>query len=81
MGMKGGQRPQTWAPEKRVVNQILKPDGVFLYFGWNTVGMGKKYDFRIVEIMLVCHGAGHNDTICLAEKRWYPQNLLRRGHD
>jgi hypothetical protein len=51
------------------VMPILKPDGIVLSFGWNTVGMGKKRGFEIVEILLVCHGGAHNDTICLAEKR------------
>jgi hypothetical protein len=51
------------------VMPILKPDGVVLSFGWNTVGMGKKRGFEIVEILLCCHGGAHNDTICMAEKR------------
>jgi hypothetical protein len=51
------------------VMPILKPDGIVLSFGWNTVGMGKKRGFEIVEILLVCHGGAHNDTICMAEKR------------
>jgi len=48
---------------------ILSDDAVVLSFGWNTVGMGKTRGFEIVEIMLVCHGGAHNDTICLAERR------------
>ena len=51
------------------VMPILNPDGIVLSFGWNTVGMGKKRGFEIVEILLVCHGGAHNDTICMAEKR------------
>jgi hypothetical protein len=51
------------------VMPILKPDSVVLSFGWNTVGMGIKRGFEIKEIMLVCHGGAHNDTICMAEKR------------
>ena len=27
--------------------------------------MGKGY--RLQEVLLVCHGAAHNDTICIAE--------------
>lgn len=51
------------------VMPTLKPDGIVLSFGWNTVGMGKKRGFEIVEIMLVCHGGAHNDTVCMAERR------------
>lgn len=48
---------------------ILANDSVVLSFGWNTVGMGKTLGFELLEILLVCHGSDHNDTICLAERR------------
>ena len=51
------------------INRILGPGGVVLWFGWNTTGMGKKYGFEIEQILLVCHGSDHNDTICFAERR------------
>lgn len=38
-------------------------------FGWNTTGLGKGRGFEITRILLVCHGAGHNDTICTVEHR------------
>jgi hypothetical protein len=47
----------------------LTSDAVVLSFGWNSVGMGKKNGFEQIEILLVCHGGAHNDTICLAERR------------
>lgn len=31
--------------------------------------VGKKHGFEQIEILLVCHGAAHNDTICVAERR------------
>jgi hypothetical protein len=31
--------------------------------------MGKKYGMEIIEMMNVCHGGAHNDTICIAEKQ------------
>lgn len=52
---------------KRELRKLIKPGGYVLSFGWNSIGMGK--EFEIVEIMLVCHGGAHNDTICMAEKR------------
>lgn len=48
---------------------LLTGDAVVLSFGWNTVGFGKVLGFEIEEIALVCHGADHNDTICMAERR------------
>ncbi|MEK6833165.1 MAG: adenine-specific DNA methylase [Nanoarchaeota archaeon] len=56
---------------RKALLSILTPDSIVLTFGWNSVGMGKKNGFEIIEISLVCHGGIHNDTICLAEKRKY----------
>ncbi len=60
-----GWKPGRWSEEKKLIEK-LKPD-VVLSFGWNTVGMGKRWN--IEEILIVCHGPGHNDTICMAERR------------
>ena len=38
--------------------------------------MGKKRGYEIVEGMIVCHGGGHNDTICMAERRTTEQMEL-----
>lgn len=54
---------------KCAANQVLDNDCRVLSFGWSTVGMGKMYGFEIEEIMLVCHGGAHNDTICMSEVR------------
>jgi len=51
-----------------LVATIINPDGIVLSFGWNTVGMGKLRGYEIEEILLVCHGGAHNDTICMAER-------------
>ena len=53
---------------KHAICDILKPRGVVCTFGWNSVGMGKSLGFEIIEILLVCHGSDHNDTICLSEQ-------------
>lgn len=60
---------KSWSNWKSALNEIVSSDGTVLSFGWNTVGMGKKHGFEIVEIMLVSHGGVHNDTICMAERR------------
>lgn len=51
------------------IARIVPVGGVVLTFGWNTVGMGLKHGYEQEEILLVCHGSDHNDTICLAERR------------
>ena len=51
---------------REAITAICKNGTVVLSFGWNTVGMGKL--FRCREVLLVCHGGDHNDTICVAEQ-------------
>ncbi len=58
-----------WQREKDAIDEILKPEGIVLHFGWHTNGMGKKRNYEIIEILIVAHGSGHNDTICMAEKK------------
>ena len=50
------------------IRLLLKPDGIVLSFGWNSMGVGKK-GFEYEEIMLVTHGGAHNDTICVAQRK------------
>ena len=59
---------------KDLFRHLLKRGGKVLSFGWNSVGMGKDFDF--LEIMLVSHGGDHNDTICIAQKENTDQTLL-----
>ena len=54
---------------KKLLNQLLSLQGIALSFGWNSSGFGKQRGYEIFEILLVCHGAAHNDTICVAEKK------------
>ena len=58
-----------WTKFKKQISRILKPNGVVISFGWNSNGIGKKYGFKIIEILLVAHGGGHYDTICVVEKK------------
>ncbi len=58
-----------WSKTRVAISEILNPGGVVLNFGWDTIGMGKKRGMVIEEILLVSHGIGHNDTICMAERK------------
>lgn len=51
---------------RKAIIPVLRPGGLVLSFGWNSIGMGK--DFDIMEILLCCHGGAHNDTVCMAER-------------
>lgn len=53
-----------WTKHKKEIARIVKPNGKVITFGWNSGGIGTKYGFEIVRILLVPHGGWHNDTIC-----------------
>lgn len=58
-----------WAQHKDAANAILAPQGVVLSFGWDSNGFGVSRGYELVEMLIVCHGAGHNDTICTVERK------------
>lgn len=58
-----------WTPERDAIRSRVRSRGKVLSFGWNSVGMGIDRGFKLVEILLVCHGGAHNDTICIAEEK------------
>jgi hypothetical protein len=68
-GMAETQNARLYGRIKAALHPLLLPGAIVLSFGWNSAGMGQKRGFEIVEIMLVAHGAAHNDTICMAERR------------
>lgn len=67
--MKDGQICGRWTELKTELSTKLKVGGIVISFGWNSEGFGKKRGFEIVEILLVPHGSGHNDTICTVERK------------
>jgi hypothetical protein len=69
MQMEDGQTSRLHKLWKTAALPLLDQTAVVLSFGWNTVGFGSGLGFEIEEILLVCHGGGHNDTICMAERR------------
>ena len=52
---------------KDEISRILRPGGSVFSFGWDSVGMGKNRGFNKTNLLLVCHGGAHHDTICLKE--------------
>ena len=58
-----------WSKQKEEIGRIVKKDGYVITCSWNSGGIGKKYGFEIVEILLVAHGGWHNDTIVVVEKK------------
>jgi len=58
-----------WSNMKKEIGRIIKIDGIVLSCGWNSGGIGKKYGFELLEILLVPHGGQHNDTIVTVERK------------
>jgi hypothetical protein len=74
VGMQETQNGRLYKRVRDALDAIMKPDGIVLSFGWQSAGMGKGRGYEPLEIALINHGGGHNDTICMAErKRVEPQ--------
>jgi len=58
-----------WSELKNEIARIVKPNGIVVSFGWNSMGIGKNRGFSIDEILLVPHGGNHNDTIVTVERK------------
>lgn len=57
-----------WKPERDLIAQLMRKQGVVISMGWNTIGMGKKRGYEPIEVLDVVHGPGHNDTLVLVER-------------
>jgi hypothetical protein len=61
------------------LDAVIAPGGIVLSFGWQSAGMGVGRGYELIETMLVSHGGGHNDTICIAERKTQ-SSRLRSDH-
>ena len=62
-------RADFWANMKREIGRITKMYGIVISCGWNSGGVGKKYGFELLEVLMVPHGGQHNDTIVTVERK------------
>lgn len=58
-----------WSNLKKEISRVAKKDAICISCAWNSGGIGKKYGFEIIEILLVPHGGTHNDTIITVERK------------
>lgn len=58
-----------WSRQKQEISRIVKKGGYVISCGYNSGGIGKKYGFEIVEILLIAHGGQHNDTIITVDQK------------
>lgn len=54
---------------KEQIARILKPNGIVITCGWNTNGIGKKYDMELIEVLDIAHGGAHYDTLVTVEQK------------
>lgn len=67
---KGKENPTGGFPRVRDgIATLLKPGGIVISYGWNTVGMGLKRGFKPVEYLICSHGGDHHDTLVVVEER------------
>lgn len=76
VGMEETQNGRLYKRVRDALDAIMKPDGIVLSFGWQSSGMGLGRGYEAVEIALIQHGGGHNDTICIAERKLRPAATL-----
>jgi len=58
-----------WSKQKNHIARAVVSGGTVISFGWNSMGMGIKRGFEIVDIYLIPHGGNHNDTIVTVERK------------
>ena len=58
-----------FADIKNEIARVTKIGGKVISFGYNSNGLGFKRGFAKELILLVSHGAGHNDTIVTVERK------------
>jgi hypothetical protein len=63
------QNAQLYSACRDAAMKILTEGATVISCGWNSAGMGTGRGFEIQEILLVCHGGAHNDTIVTVERR------------
>lgn len=63
------QQGVRWSKLKNIITPKIQTGGYAISFGWNTTGFGKNRGFKPIEILIVNHGSGHNDTLCIVEQK------------
>ena len=61
---------------KEEISRIVKPNGIVITCGWNSNGVGMKFGFEMIEVLMVAHGSLHNDTLVTVEKKKNIQKLF-----
>ena len=60
-------RAEYWARCKDEIQRVVRKGGKAICFGWDSTGVGWTRGFELQRVLLLCHGACHNDTIVTVE--------------
>lgn len=60
---------QFYSRTRRPLGDKVGDGGYAISFGWNTTGFGSIAGFKLVEILMVNHSQGHNDTLVTVERK------------
>lgn len=58
-----------WTKERKLIASLQPPGGITISCGWNSQGLGLQNGYEQVELLVVCHGGAHNDTIVTVERK------------
>ena len=67
--MQDSQDCGRWTEIKKGIAARIIPGGYAICCGWNSQGIGKQNGFELIEMLVVCHGGAHNDTIVTVERK------------
>ena len=68
-GVKETQNARLYKTVKGGLDRLLRIGGIAICCGWNSMGFGIGRGYEMLEILLVMHGAAHNDTIVTVERK------------
>ena len=69
VGVEDTQNGRLYSETRDLLAPKIEPGGIAISCGWNSGGFGRARGFAIIELLLVCHGGAHNDTIVTVESK------------
>lgn len=63
------QNARLYKVVKDGLHRMLKPGGIAICCGWNSMGFGIGRGYELLEVLIVPHGGAHNDTIVTVERK------------
>lgn len=69
MEMYDGAISSSFNQVKNNINDIIKPRGIVITFGYHSVILGKKRGYKQEHILLMSHGGAIHDTIAVIERK------------